>query len=55
MPGVYFINFRQPKDDLEIDIQEVESGIFKGNVFDISYASLNIVPESMHFFAQQKP
>ena len=43
MPGVYFINFLQPKEDLEIDIQEVESGIFKGKNFDmISYVSLNL-------------
>ena len=42
MPGVYFINFLQPKEDLENDIQEVESGIFKGKHIDISYVSLNV-------------
>ena len=55
MPGVYFINFLQPKEDLEVDIQEVVSGIFKGKKL-IWYLMCPwvCIPESLHFFALQK-
>ena len=55
MPGVYFINLLPPKEDLEIDIQEVESGIFKGKNFDmISYVSLNMYPRIFAFLCSTK-